>query len=207
MWYELGLLWQFVASCGLSVSAALEKFITSFFFHHSTQWMVAMCANAQLWWFVIFGISSTCGCFVSRFIRALDVGDGFCVVHLILMWWLVIYYLCFCYLWRMAGDVLRKNFWRAKYLIWIATSSFSLVFVFCALSWRWMLLTIGLQFLFVSFHCMRNLALLLGSSMNQHGTEAHGRWWRTLGGLWACLRFFCKLGFGMLKLYCLVVLC
>ncbi len=129
----------------------LEKFITSFFFHHSTQSMVAMCTNAQLWWFVIFGISSTCGCFVSRFIRALDVGHGFCVVHLILMWWLVIYYLCFCYLWRMAGDVLRKNFWWAKYSICIATWSFSLVFVFCAFSWRWMLLTIGLQFLYCKF--------------------------------------------------------
>ncbi len=184
------------------------------FFHHSTQWMAAlcvemaaMCANAQLWWFVIFGISSKCGCFVSRFIKALDLGDGFCVVHLILMRWLVVYYLCFCYLWRMAGDVLRKNFWRAKYSIWIATWSFSLVFVFCALSWRWMLLTIGLQFLFVSYHCTRNLTLLLGSSTNQHSSEAHGRWWRTLGGLQACLRFFRKLGFCILKLHCCVVLC
>jgi arginine exporter protein ArgO len=75
------------------------------------------------------------------------------------------------------------------------------------LSWRWMLLTIGLQFLFVSYHCTRNLTLLLGSSTNQHSSEAHGRWWRTLGGLQACLRFFRKLGFCILKLHCCVVLC
>ncbi len=51
---ELGLRWRFVGLCGMSVSAAPEKFITFLFvfiIQHSG-W-AAMSANAQLWWFVI----------------------------------------------------------------------------------------------------------------------------------------------------------
>lgn len=53
-----------------------------------------------------------------------------------------------------------------------------------------MLLTIGLQLFFVSFCCVRNLALFLGFRMNQHDDKAFGIWWRTLRGLRACPRFF-----------------
>jgi hypothetical protein len=37
-----------------------------------------------------------------------------------------------------------------------------------------MLLTIGLQLFFVSFCCVRNLALFLGFRMNQHDDKAFG---------------------------------